>query len=179
MQSGKEPHPLPSRCEQAADDVLCARCARSHKTCCQQREIFLTLADRDRVAAHVGRTDFWEYKVPSDSAYVPDGSDPIWTRHAFRADRSRRILRTQANGDCTFLAPTGCSLPLQVRPLVCRLHPHHYDHQGLCGLEQDCPTHLVRPGQDLMAALQMSDLELAHGWHAQLYLELSQEVPAG
>jgi Fe-S-cluster containining protein len=156
---------------------LCALCARRGKTCCQNHEIYLTSHDVERIRAHTGRDDFFEYKVPSDAGYQPDPSDPIWSRHAFRPDHSRRILRFDARGDCPFLTGQGCSLPLGTRPLVCRLHPHSYDHQGLCGLAHECPEELLTPGQDLLAALQMSDLDTARSWHAQLYSELRQEVP--
>ena len=156
---------------------LCALCARRGKTCCQNHEIYLTRYDVERISAHTGRDDFFEYKVPQDVGYLPDPSDPIWSRHAFRQDYSRRILRFSGSGDCPFLAQCGCSLPLLIRPLVCRLHPHHYDHQGLCGLEHECPQDLLGPGQDLLTALQMSDLEPARGWREQLYQELVQEDP--
>ncbi|MCA9066894.1 MAG: hypothetical protein KDA96_27695, partial [Planctomycetaceae bacterium] len=116
--------------------------------------------------------DFHEYQAPVDPIYHQNDDDPTWNQHVFRPDGTRRVLRHQANLDCTFLTATGCVLPLEVRPLICRLHPWAYTADGV----QDrpaggCPVQLLPPGTELLRALDMNRLD-AERWHAQLYAEI-------
>jgi Fe-S-cluster containining protein len=128
-----------------------------------------------RIAEHTDRPDFWEYRVPDDAAYADQDDDPIWRDHVFRADGSRRVLKRQANGDCTFLGPQGCVLPLEVRPLVCRIYPYDYTAAGIQDdLSEGCPLELLRPGQGLIEALDMN-LRDAERWRSQLYQEIQRE----
>ena len=110
----------------ALQPTLCARCAAQGKTCCQGREIYLTPGDVRRIAAFTGENQFVEWHQTADPSYLDQDDDPIWRQHVFRSDGSRRILRRTPNGDCLFLGPQGCRLPLAVRPLLCRLHPLTY-----------------------------------------------------
>lgn len=159
----------------SAEEFLCVRCARSQRTCCQTREIYATPGDAQRIAAHIGRSDFYTYRVPDDPSYQDQDDDPTWRDCVFRPDGSRRVLHRQENGDCTFLGPQGCVLPLEVRPLVCRLYPFDYDESGIKSeLAEGCPMHLLRPGLGLLDELQM-DIEPAKRWHVQLYQEIRQE----
>jgi Fe-S-cluster containining protein len=94
----------------------------------------------------------------------------------FRPDGSRRVLERRADGECTFLGDRGCTLPTEVRPLVCRLYPHDYTAAGLrAELAEGCPTHLLRPGETLLRALDMRR-EDAERWRAMLYAELDLEA---
>jgi len=69
----------------------------------------------------------------------------------------------------------GCVLPLEIRPLICRIYPFDYDHNGLLPeLAKGCPVELLRQGQDLIAALEMDSAD-AKRWHRQLYAELLEE----
>jgi Fe-S-cluster containining protein len=66
-------------------------------------------------------------------------------------------------------------LPLEVRPLVCRIYPYDYDQHGLKAheLAQGCPLELLRPGQGLLEALDMNR-EDAQRWYGMLYEEILQ-----
>ena len=158
------------------DEFLCARCARHTKTCCQGTEIYTTSGDVKRIAEHVGTSDFYEFRLPDDPVYADQDDDPLWKTRVFRADGSRRVLKQQANRDCTFLGTQGCSLPLEVRPLICRLYPFDYTEAGVFDdkLAKGCPVELLRPGQDLLTTLDMHKAD-ADRWHKQLYDELRCE----
>lgn len=159
----------------ADDELLCVRCARHTRTCCQRCEIYTTLGDVERIAHFTGVADFTEFRVPEDPDYLDQDDDPVWSTHVFRSDRSRRVLRREPNGDCTFLGEQGCRLPLEVRPLVCRLYPYDYTADGLREeLSPGCPLELLRPEQDLIAALRMNRSD-ARRWHEQLYREIRAE----
>jgi Fe-S-cluster containining protein len=157
------------------DEFLCVRCARHYKTCCQRCEIYVTPNDVDRITQHAQRSDFFEYRVPHDPDYADQDDDPTWRDHVFRQDGTRRVLKRQDNGDCTFLGPRGCVLPLETRPLVCRLYPYDYTERGIeAELSEGCPLELLRPGQGLIEALDMNLVD-AQRWRSQLYEEIRLE----
>jgi hypothetical protein len=88
------------------------------KTCCQTAEVYVTRGDVRRIEEHSGRTDFHEFRQPENPIYQPDDQfdDPVWQENVFQPDGSRRVLKREAGGDCTFLGSAGCTLPLEVRP---------------------------------------------------------------
>jgi len=138
----------------------------------------VTPGDRERIQAHVGHGDFFEYRAPGDLTYQDQDDDPVWKEHVFAPDHTRRILRHQSNGDCVFLGPQGCQLPVDVRPLVCRLYPFQYDHRGILGIVAEyCPLHLLEPGSSLIESLGMNH-EDAVRWCRQLYAEICLEEHA-
>lgn len=149
---------------------LCARCAHHERTCCQQTDILVTDGDIRRITAQVGRVDFWEYRPPSYTV-TPQPADPNWLPYTLRSDGTRPLLKQQPSGDCTFLTSSGCSLPREVRPLICRLYPYDYTEQRLTGTVPGCPLYLLEPGQTLPQAIGMR-LEDAKRWRQQLYSEL-------
>lgn len=156
-------------------DHLCARCARHQKTCCQTREIYATPGDVQRIADFTGRTDFYAYRVPANPEYLDQDDDPAWRDNIFRSDMSRRTLNHQPNGDCTFLGPVGCVLPVDVRPLVCRIYPFDYTEEGIADeLASGCPTQLMVPGETLLGCLDMTQV-VAEGWRRQIYEEIREE----
>lgn len=169
----------------------CARCAAVQRTCCQRAEILVTSGDEARIAAFVasggalaragefGGGEFVERRAPADPEYVrPDPDDPNWIRYTVAADGTRRMLRRAANGDCTFLGPTGCVLPETVRPLVCRLYPYSYSERGLDGVDSEyCPTALLAPDGRSMAAVLDIPAAQAEAWRSQLYEELANGRP--
>ncbi len=156
-------------------EVLCIRCARISKSCCNGREIYITPADATRIGTFSGRCDFTEWRAPENPDYSEQSDDPIWDRHVFRKNHTRRILRRSSEGACTFLGPAGCLLPDTVRPLVCRLHPFTYTATGIdAEPSPDCPKHLVPDGMNVFDALHMST-EQACLWHRMLYEEILTE----
>jgi Fe-S-cluster containining protein len=161
--------------EALQEEFLCVRCARHRKTCCQLSEVYVTLGDVKRIADHAGCDDFHDHLAPTNPVYEPDGDDPTWRDYVFRPDGTRRVLRRQANGNCTFLAANGCTLPLDVRPLLCRIYPYDFNDRGLLdALAPGCPLELLRPGQGLIEALAMNRAD-AEAWHEQLYEEILWE----
>jgi Fe-S-cluster containining protein len=161
----------------ADSDFLCARCARHMQTCCQTAEVYVTRGDVRRIEQHSGRTDFHEFRPTENPVYLheDEDDDPIWRNNVFQADGTRRVLKKQASGDCTFLGEAGCVLPLEVRPLICRIYPFDYDASGIFDdLARGCPLELLPPGKSLIEELGMSRTD-AERWHAQLYAELQVE----
>jgi Fe-S-cluster containining protein len=129
----------------------------------------------ERIESHSGREDFFEYRQPDNPEYADQDDDPVWRDHVFRDDGSRRVLKRRPDGDCTFLGPHGCTLPLEVRPLVCRIYPYDFSEEGIHEeLSEGCPLELLRPGQGLIQALDMK-LADAQRWRDQLYQEILLE----
>ncbi len=152
---------------------LCALCAGLGKTCCQGRDIFVTDGDVNRISALTNQNDFCEFRTPCDPDYADQDDDPVWQRCVFLPDRSRNVLKRREDGDCVFLGDGGCRLPLEFRPLVCRLHPHTYSADGLApGFAPDCPVHLLPPGRPLGEAVAGCDPVQAENWRRLLYTEL-------
>jgi Fe-S-cluster containining protein len=161
--------------ELAQMEFLCVRCARHTRTCCQRCEVYVTPGDVRRIAAHTGTDDFHEFRPAGDPSYADQDDDPTWKHHVFRADGTRRVLKRRPAGDCTFLGPHGCRLPLAVRPLICRIYPYDYTAEGLKEeLSRGCPMGLVRPGLTLIDELGMNRAD-AERWHRQLYDEVRAE----
>ncbi|MEQ1500612.1 MAG: hypothetical protein ABMB14_00205 [Myxococcota bacterium] len=148
----------------------CARHAQLGPTCCQTSEIVVTEGDKVRIASWISRDGFWADRQPTDPSYRDDGSDPGWSL-AFHPDGSRPTLDRKPNGDCTFLGAAGCVLPLDIRPIVCRLYPFLYDEAGFTGVSDRCPKEVVPPGSTILEVLEM-DQSVAAGWRTQLYAEL-------
>jgi Fe-S-cluster containining protein len=87
------------------------------------------------------------------------------------------VLRRRENGDCIMLTPTGCSLALLDRPLICRLHPFDYRRDGVVGLEIDCPIAQGADSMRILLSMHM-DLTAATAWIRQLYSELDADKAA-
>lgn len=162
----------------SSPDYLCARCAALRGGCCTHREIYLTPGDRRRMAAHLGRDDFWGRRPAGHPDYLPDGTDPHWERYVFDSRMERPILLSVTHGLCGLLGPGGCVLPMEVRPLICRLYPWEYGHRGLVALAGDCPRDFLAPGETLLGQLGMEDLHRVRTWHRMLYAEMREETDA-
>jgi Fe-S-cluster containining protein len=138
-------------------------------------DVYVTPGDLRRIAAYTGRDRFTEFRVAADPEYARQDDDPTWRDRVLRPDNSRRVLERRPDGECTFLSASGCALPLDVRPLVCRLYPYEYTESGILEeLVRGCPLELLRPDQGLIDALGMS-LDDARRWHEQLYAEVRLE----
>ena len=149
----------------------CARHAQFEKTCCQTCEVLVTKGDRLRIAEHTGQQEFWERRAPTDPVYLQQDDDPNWLKWVFAPDGTRPILRRRTAGDCGFLETAGCTLPVDVRPLVCRLYPFTYTERGIDGVSDGCPKEVIPPGSTILKVLDMNRAE-ADEWHALLYAEL-------
>jgi Fe-S-cluster containining protein len=149
------------------------------RTCCQTAEVYTTPGDAERIAKHTGQSDFYEFAVPEDPIYAQENDDPTWVRTIFLEDGTRRVLKRRPDGDCTFLGEAGCVLPLEVRPLICRIYPYDFNADGLYDdehLARGCPLELIRPGETLLSELDMRRAD-AERWHKQLYEEIKAEKP--
>lgn len=160
---------------EAPEECLCVRCAARQGSCCARREIYLTPGDIRRMSAFLGRSDFHGRRSAGHPDYLPDGTDPDWERYVFGPEKERSLLLPVKDGPCGFLGPRGCVFPMDVRPLVCRLYPWEYNHEGLLGLSGDCPRDLLRPGESLLAELGMADAAEVGDWHRMLYAEMREE----
>jgi Fe-S-cluster containining protein len=159
----------------AEEEFLCVRCARHRKTCCQVSEVYATPGDVQRISEFTGRDDFTEFRAPANALYADQDDDPLWRDRVFREDHTRRVLKREPDGDCTFLTEHGCQLPYETRPLVCRLYPYEYTEDGIADdLADGCPLELLLPGQGLIEALDMN-IENARRWHRMLYDEILLE----
>jgi Fe-S-cluster containining protein len=130
------------------------------------------MGDIKRIAGSLSRVDFYEYRTPLDPSYLSQEDDPVWAAQTIRRDGSRRVLKHVQGTNCIFLTEKGCQLDMQVRPLVCRLHPFTYTIAGVSEvLDQRCRQIFSGPDHELIADMSMS-LELAEAWHQQLYEEI-------
>lgn len=161
----------------SAEEFLCVRCSRHMRTCCQTSQIYVTLGDVRRIEAQTGSSDFYEIAQPDDPIYHQQHDDPTWQHYVIREDGSRRVLKRKPDGECQFLGTAGCVLPMNVRPLICRIYPYDYNADGIYdNLANGCPLELLAPGKTLLQELDMN-LEEAKAWHAQLYQEIREERP--
>jgi len=144
------------------------------KPVANKNDILLTQEDANRIARHIGTTAFYEYRRPLDPGDLGDREDGNWLTYTLRPEGTRRVILLKAGGDCFFLEVTGCLLPQDKRPLICRLHPLLYTEAGVTGVSPDCPAEFLAAGETVLASVGM---ELATGleWHAQLYAELRRE----
>jgi Fe-S-cluster containining protein len=155
--------------------VLCALCALQGKTCCVETDIFVTKGDVRRIFDFTKKHDFYEFRRCATEAYRDQTDDPQWDRQVFRPDGTRRVVKRETSGRCLFLSTTGCTLPLDIRPLVCRLHPHLYNAQGFYPeLAPECPIHLLSPGKLPEQTIQGFRQEEAEHWHHLLYQEIME-----
>jgi Fe-S-cluster containining protein len=138
--------------------------------------VYVSPGDVRRIAAFTGQTDFFEDRSAGHAIYAQQDDDPTWRDNVFQPNGTRRVMRRDADGACVFLGKSGCRLPMEVRPLVCRIYPYDYDERGIKEeLAPGCPLHLIAPGQTLLTELNMNEQD-AHRWHEQLYNEIRQET---
>lgn len=153
---------------------LCATCAGQGKSCCINRDILVSSGDLQRISAYTGLSDFFEKRSPQTTAYLDQDNDPNWNPYTLQPDGTRRVLKYSRPGICWFLTGSGCLLPEEVRPLVCRLHPVEYNEAEILGVSPECPTEHLPAGVALLTNLAM-DLNVAENWRQQLYGELGEE----
>jgi len=156
--------------------ILCTLCAQKSKTCCVETDIFVTMGDVRRIFNFTKKQDFFEFRRCTAESYRDQSDDPQWDRQVFQPDGTRRVVKRESSGRCLFLSTMGCTLPLAVRPLVCRLHPHLYNAQGFyADLAPECPVHLLPPGKHLDQTIQGFCQGEAEHWHHLLYQEIMEK----
>lgn len=135
----------------------CSECAKLYKTCCETAEAGVTSGDIARITAFTGRTDFYslepvaeEHKYSYENPWNCPDSGKIYVKYFFDEEGRRNILKKNDKGGCIFLAQDGCMLPMDVRPIICRLYPYSWTDQREISLEaSSCPAHLFKDEQDL------------------------------
>jgi uncharacterized protein len=159
--------------------LLCQRCIKYQKSCCNGPNITLTLGDVSRITLASGQRDFVEFKVYSDLSFLEAYAyDPNWKEYTFSSGNRNRQMKMNTQGDCPFLGADGCTLSEDDRPLICRLYPYSYNEFGMIGLilNEDlfCPLHLLKAGETLPQMLEITS-EQADRWRTMLYTELRAE----
>lgn len=160
-----------------SSNFICLVCASQGHTCCQGHDIYVTLGDCRRIGSHGGAVDFYEYRGCCHADYADQGDDPLWQQHVFRSDGSRRVLKRMNNGNCIFLGPAGCGLPLAVRPLVCRLYPYLYSAGRISGAwDDECPAARTQDRSVMEKGIAGIQWRQAQLWHRMLYSEILWEA---
>jgi Fe-S-cluster containining protein len=133
----------------------------------------LTCGDIDRIHQVYPVPDFYELaRLTPD--YEDGGGDPTWNPAILDDTGRRRIVRQKENGRCFFLTDVGCSLPSDVRPLLCRIFPYDFREYGLCGISASCP---VASESQWLHILEDSEMKYSNArkWVVQLYEEIKAE----
>ena len=141
--------------------LTCADCCTvRNRSCCRDVTPSLTLGDVARISA-VASPDLAVAFIPVEGDYASD-DDPEWAELAHvPGGKYRLALRNlPEHGGCAYLTPTGCSLAMDVRPLVCRIYPWNFNAQSITSKTEECP------GWD---GVSRDDAEK---WRSQLYDEI-------
>ncbi|OHD12762.1 MAG: hypothetical protein A2086_07230 [Spirochaetes bacterium GWD1_27_9] len=157
---------------------LCDKCSKIDKTCCQLGSgvVLLTDGDIKRIINFVGQNDFWLMEEPKEylKNRILSSFDPNMRLYALSKDNKVQTLKHQANGDCTFLTEKGCILPMEDRPLYCRIHPYDFVEEVVTGITfVDCPVQYLDKKGDLPDILNVK-YDDAVRWVKQLYNELKE-----
>jgi len=153
--------------------LQCVECAHKGQSCCRNVHIYLTRGDIERISGLCPSETFCEM-APLTPDYEDAGGDPDWNPAILNADGTRRVMRQQPDGGCHFLTPTGCRLPSDVRPLLCRIYPYEFRSWQLTGISPSCP---VASESDWLRILEDSEMKQANAraWVAQLAEEIFAE----
>ncbi|WP_094605228.1 hypothetical protein SPSIL_033010 [Sporomusa silvacetica DSM 10669] len=147
----------------------CAQCARLQKTCCEREatKIALTGGDIARISQFAGQEDFYELKPVEEelkdvyanpACYTED--DYIYVTYLFDDQGRRNILRKNPDQTCCFVTLTGCSLPHDIRPLLCRIYPYDWNDRLEIWIDGSyCPASLFKDEEDMVKKVGLSAAE--------------------
>lgn len=152
--------------------LSCMDCARAGTSCCNHYQIVLTTGDIERMASFLGHQNFFTIEPPILEDMEPD-YDPDWLPLVLGDDTRIRVLKRDANRTCFLLSATGCSLPAENRPLICRLYPYTYNEEGILGIDHDCPISKEMEWGTVLERLDMP-AEKAKQWLSLLYAEVKK-----
>ena len=136
----------------------------------------MTEKDIERITAYTGSNDFWLLEAPREylENRIRSSFDPNLRKYVLSENGKVYTLRHAENGSCMFLKEKGCELPMEIRPLYCRIHPYDFVEDEVTGITfVDCPVNLLdRPG-DLpdMINIKYDD---AKRWVKMFYNELRE-----
>lgn len=148
----------------------CAVCAGHGTSCCNGYQIFLTPGDVSRIATFLREIDFFTLEAPISEEIAPD-YDPSWLTKIMSPDNRVRVLKRNGGKRCRFVSETGCLLPKDRRPLICRLYPYTFVETGLLGIDAGCPISKNRDWPAVLDGMGMSVTQ-ARRWIRLLYKEM-------
>jgi Fe-S-cluster containining protein len=118
---------------QAADAVVCARCALQGPTCCHtepgREEFCFPLSDTEQARMREFLPDAGGFVLEDNSAAFVDGvcrlfpGEDALVRELFPLRKQHMRLAVDGHGACRLLGSRGCQLPREARPYYCRLFP--------------------------------------------------------
>ena len=160
---------------------FCQECAKIQKTCCQGEgfQVALTKGDIRRIGMFTSSPAFYELKAveePLRQVYTtPEhyGDDEkIYVQYLFDEAGRRNVLKKKPNNaECLFLSKSGCGLPFEVKPLICRIYPYNWNDELDLWLETDyCPAPFFQ-NPDYFRSVPLSEGE-AKKLVSQFYFEL-------
>jgi Fe-S-cluster containining protein len=152
----------------------CAECSQTEGSCCETAQVYITREDAARVEKYLGHSDFYVYEK-ADEAFETCPEEPLWPSYVTRADGTRRVLRRKENKHCSLLGEHGCSLPSEVRPLICRLYPYEYTKEKIVGMCRSCPVSRKYEGIIPLVELDMDPVS-AERLRVQLYEQVFAEM---
>lgn len=170
------------------DPEICARCAQQSPTCCRippgrEDTCFpLSAAERKILEAHSPKAPGPSFAQSENSRIFqrelrrlfPRDQGVIARLFPLRHAHDRLALTTE--GACVFLGPAGCLLPVEDRPLYCRLYPFWFVGRRLTGFAS--PTCLaVQSGSAPEDWLPLFDAAPAALWRTYARLRVAWGLP--
>jgi uncharacterized protein len=157
---------------------LCIECSKSGKTCCQLGSGVVLITDKDieRIADFTKKNDFWLFEEPKEylNNRIKSSFDPNMKVLALSKDGKVHTLKHKVDGNCIFLSEKGCVLPMETRPLYCRIHPYDFVEDQVVGITfVDCPVDLLKKPGDLPDVINVK-YDDAKRWVKMLYQELKE-----
>jgi uncharacterized protein len=157
---------------------LCIECSKAGKTCCQLGSgvVLLTEGDIDRINKFTSKNDFWLFEEPKEylENRIKSSFDPNMKYYALSKTGKVHTLKHKPDGNCIFLSDKGCVLPMDTRPLYCRIHPYDFVEDQVTGITfVDCPVEKLKKPGDLPDVINVK-FEEAKQWVKMLYKELRE-----
>ncbi len=151
-------------------DNPCASCAGQGTSCCSGYQIFLTPGDVCRIADVTKNGDFFTFESPVRTDIEPD-YDPSWLPLILSPGNQVRVLKRTDDKKCCMASDTGCILPPDRRPLICRLYPYTFMENCILGIDPHCPISKHRDWQSVLSRMGMPEFK-AMQWLDLLYAEI-------
>ena len=120
--------------------------------------------------------DFWLFEKPIEylSNRIKSSFDPNMCIYALSKEGKVHTLKHKLDGNCYFLSEKGCLLPLDIRPLYCRIHPYDFVEEEITGITfVDCPVNLLSKPGDLPDVINVK-YDDAKQWVKMFYRELKE-----
>ena len=149
-------------------------CAQAGTSCCKNYQIILTTGDIQRISDFLGHQNFYTLEPPVFEDIVPD-YDPLWMPMVLKSEGLVCVLKRTPEKNCALLMETGCSLPYDRRPLICRLYPYRYTEEGILGIDEACPISGEKEWGFVLDKLDMPAGK-AKQWISLLYAEVRNEM---